>query len=81
MKKKRHFSYFAQNIDCGTRQNREAVLTSTHNLCIVAKIRKNTGIPQHTPVLLYKMGYMGVYITLTCYSYEISCIEYWNQTF
>ena len=31
----------------------EAVLTSTHNLCFGAKIRK-TGITLHTPVLLYK---------------------------
>ena len=33
----------------------EAVLTSTHNLCFGAKIRK-IGIPLHTPVLLYKSG-------------------------
>ena len=38
----------------GKRQN-EAVLTSTHNLCFGAKIRK-IGIPPHTPVLLYKSG-------------------------
>ena len=33
---------FAQNIDCGTRQNRldEAVLTNTHNLCFWAEIKK-----------------------------------------
>ena len=36
-------------------QNAEAVLTSTHNLCFRAKIRK-IGIPLHTPVLLYKSG-------------------------
>ena len=33
----------------------EAVLTSTHNLCFGAKIRK-IGIPLQTPVLLYKSG-------------------------
>ena len=33
----------------------EAVLTSTHNLCFGAKIRK-IGIPLHTPVLQYKSG-------------------------
>ena len=33
----------------------EAVLTSTHNLCFVAKIRK-IGIALHTPVLQYKSG-------------------------
>ena len=38
----------------GTRKNRlaEAVLTSTHNLCFGAKIRK-IRIPLQTPVLLY----------------------------
>ena len=33
----------------------EAVLTSTHNLCFEAKIRK-IGIPLHTQILLYKSG-------------------------
>ena len=33
----------------------EAVLTSIHNLCIGAKIRK-IGIPLYTPVLQYKSG-------------------------
>ena len=36
----------------------EAVLTSTHNLCFGAKIRK-IGIPLHTPVLLCKSGVQG----------------------
>ena len=45
------FLIFAQNIA-------EAVLTSTHNLCFGAKIRK-IGIPPHTPVLLYKSGIQG----------------------
>ena len=38
------FLIFAQNIDCGYTlepPQREAVLTSTHNLCFGAKIRKN----------------------------------------
>ena len=39
---------------------------STHNLCFGAKIRK-IGIPLYTPVLLYKSGYKGVYITRTCF--------------
>ena len=47
------FLIFAQNIDCG--YTLEAVLTSTHNLCFGAKIRK-IGIPLHTPVMLYKSG-------------------------
>ena len=46
------FLIFAQNIDCGY------TLTSTHNLCFGAKIRK-IGIPLHTPVLLYKSGVQG----------------------
>ena len=33
----------------------EAVLTSTHNLCFGAKIRK-IGIALQTPVILYKSG-------------------------
>ena len=46
----------------GIRKNRlaEAVLTSTHNLCFGAKIRK-IGIPLHTPVLLYYSGFQGGY--------------------
>ena len=48
----------------------EAVLTSTHNLCFGAKIRK-IGIPLHNPVLLYiKVGFKGVYITRTCFPDE-----------
>ena len=58
------FLIFAQNIDCGYTLEPplrggsneypqsmfcEAVLTSTHNLCFGAKIRK-IGIPLHTPV-------------------------------
>ena len=52
----------------GTCQNRlaEAVLTSTHNLCCGAKIRK-IGIPLQTPVLLYKSRAEGVYIEWTCF--------------
>ena len=53
------FLIFAQNIDCGYTleppRRGEAVLTSTHNLCFGAKIRK-LGIPLHTPVLLYNSG-------------------------
>ena len=46
---------FTQNIDCGYTL-KPAVLTSTHNLCFGAKIRKKIGMPVHTPVLLYKSG-------------------------
>ena len=58
------FLIFAQNIDCGYKL--EPPLTSTHNLCFGAKIRK-TGITLHTPVLLYKSGFKGVYIARTCF--------------
>ena len=36
----------------------EGVLTSTHNLCFGAKIRK-IGIALHTPVFVYKNGVQG----------------------
>ena len=46
---------------CSHRLNE--VLTSTHNLCFGAKVRK-IGKPLHTPVLLYKSV---VYITRKCH--------------
>ena len=52
---------FAQNKDWGYTLhagNRRVVLTSTHNLCLGAKIRK-IGNSLHTPVLLYKSGVQG----------------------
>ena len=55
----------------GTREG-EAVLTSTHNLCFGAKIRK-MGVPLHTPVLLYKSG---VYITRTCFPEKVGDFLY-----
>ena len=48
------FLIFAQNRDCWCMLGK-AILTSTHNLCFGAKIRK-VGIPLLTPVLLYKSG-------------------------
>ena len=42
---------------------KKAVLTSTHNLCFGAKIRK-IAKPLHTPQLLYKSGvYGGIHYT------------------
>ena len=38
------------------------VLCSTHNLCFGANITK-IGKPLHTPVLLYKCGFKGVYFS------------------
>ena len=58
------FLIFAQNIDCG-----EAVLTSTHNLCFRAKIRK-IDIPLIPQFCYIKVGFKGVYITRTCYPDE-----------
>ena len=72
------FLIFAQNIDCGYTlepprrggsneyPQAEAVLTSTHNLCFRAKIRKisNPCIPQ---VCCIKVGFKGVFIKRTCF--------------
>ena len=46
----------------------KAVLTSTHNLRLGAKVRKIC-ILLYSPILLYESGGhdKGVYITLTCY--------------
>ena len=51
------FLIFAQNIDCGY---------TLEPPRFGAKIRKIV-IPLHTPVLLYKSGVQGVYITRTCF--------------
>ena len=40
--------------------------TPRHNLGFGGKIRK-IGIPMHTPVLLYKSGVLGVYVSWKCY--------------
>ena len=48
----------------------EVVLTSIHNLCFGSKIRK-VGIPLFTPVLLYRSGVYGVFISQTYYPDEI----------
>ena len=63
------FLIFAQNIDRGN----EAVLTSTHNLCFRAKIRKNV-YPCKPQFNYIKVGCKGVFITRTCYPDDIiSC--------
>ena len=45
----------------GTRKNRldKAVLTSTHNLCFGAKIRKNRYTPAYPSFAMQKWGSMG----------------------
>ena len=55
---------FAQNIHCGN--TADAGLTSTHNACFGSKLRK-LGVPLQTPAFLYKLGFKGVYISLTCF--------------
>ena len=52
----------------GTRYNRlsEAVLTSTHNLCFGAKIRKKV-YPCKPQFYYIKVGCKGVFITRTCF--------------
>ena len=59
------FSTFAQNIDCG--YTLEPPLTSTHNLCFRAKIRKKKTYPCKPQFYHIKVGCKGVYITRTCY--------------
>ena len=44
----------------------EAVLTSTHNLCFGAKIRK-IGIPCIPQFYYIKVGFKGVFIARTCF--------------
>ena len=56
------FDFFAQNIDFGYS---EAVLTSTHNLCFRAKIRKNDYLCK--PQFYYiKIGCKGLHNTRAC---------------
>ena len=61
-----YFHIFAQNIDCGYSLEPpiEAVLTSTHNLCFRAKIRKKC-IPCKPHFYYRKVGCKGVFITRT----------------
>ena len=61
----------AQNIDCRymlepPHRGGEAVLTSTHNLCFGAKIRKIV-YPCILQFCCIKVGYKGVYIAKTCF--------------
>ena len=78
MKIFKFFLTFAQNI--------EAVLTSTHNLCFRAKIRKNV-YPCKPQFYYMKVGCKGIFITRTCFRDEfiivkmerttlLSCLDY-----
>ena len=62
------FLTFAQNIDCGYTLT-EAVLTSTHNLCFGAKIRKKV-YPCKPQFYYIKVGCKGVFVTRTCFHDE-----------
>ena len=64
-KKLNIFLNFAQNIDCGyTLEPPRRGSSNEYTLCFGSKIRK-IGIPLLISVLLYKVGYKGVYITRT----------------
>ena len=62
------FLIFAQNIDCGytLEPPHEAVLTSSHNLCFGAKIRKKV-YPCKPQFYYIKVGSKGVFVTRTCF--------------
>ena len=64
------FLTFAQNIDCV-----DAVLTSTHDLCFKANIRKKSVYPCKPQFYNIKIGCKGVYITRTCLH-----DAYWKHT-
>ena len=63
----------------GTRLNRliVAVIMSTHNLCLRAKIRKNV-YPCKPQFYYIKVGCKGVYITRTCYPDESKEVS-WSE--
>ena len=68
------FLIFAQNIDCGYTlepPHCEAVLTSSHNLCFRAKIRKNE-CPCKPQFHYIKVGCKEVVFTQTCFRDEAS---------
>ena len=56
------FIIFAQNLDCGS----EAVLTSTHNVCIRAKKKRNNEYHCKPQYYYIKVGRKTVYITRMC---------------
>ena len=66
------FLIFAQNIDCGYTLE-EVVLTSTHDLCFRAKIRKKNVYPCKPQFYYIKVGCKGVYIIRTCYPDVWTC--------
>ena len=64
-----YFLIFAQNIDCGHTlepPHNKAVLTTTHNLCFRAKIRKNV-YPCKPRFYYIKVACKGVIVARTCF--------------
>ena len=59
--------FMLKTLIVGTPYNRlgEGVLMSTRNLCFGSKIK--IGTPLYTPVLIYRTGVSGVYISRTCF--------------
>ena len=55
------FLFLLKTLIVGTRQNRlsEAILTSTHNLCFRAKLRKILYIPVNPSFTILKWGVRG----------------------
>ena len=60
------FLVLAQNIDCGYMLEPPHLNEDPQSMFWSKKIRK-ISIPLHTPVLLYKRGLKGVYISQTCF--------------
>ena len=77
------FLIFAQNIDCGYTLETEAVLTTTHDLCFRAKLRKNA-FPFKSQFYHLKVVCKGVFITRRFYhnvfiGYQQKCQVYNRQ--
>ena len=81
MKNYNIFLIFAQIIDCGYPLERlsEAVLTSTHNLCFGAKIRKNV-YPCKPQFYYIKVGCKGAFVTRTSFR-DVSLLNYQRTEF
>ena len=63
------FLFLLKTLIVGTRWNRisEAVLTSTHNLCFCAEIRKNNVHPCKPQFYYIKVGFKGVKTMKACF--------------
>ena len=58
----------------------DAVLTSAHNLCFGAKIRKKNRYTPAYPVFYYIKGrFKGVYIARTCFPDELNYESYFTN--